>query len=109
MFYAANAVLLGIGYKTQDKIVHKVTADALIVLVLPRLKKEILESYEALQKDALEIASVKSEEVVKGYELELGKRSAFQYNMLEETKESKALTSFRRAQEFVFELRKLLK
>ncbi len=65
--------------------------------------------YESLQKDALEIGSVKAEEVVKGYELELRKRSAFQYNMLEDTKESKAFTSFKRAQEFVFELRKLLK
>ena len=38
MFYAANAVLLNLGYKIQDKIAHKVTNDALIVLVLNKLK-----------------------------------------------------------------------
>src|SRR3989344_4267654 len=45
MFYAANAVLSNLGYKTVDEIVHKVTSDALIVLVLNKLKKELLEEY----------------------------------------------------------------
>ena len=31
MFYAANAVLLHLGYRTGEKIAHKVTSDALIV------------------------------------------------------------------------------
>ncbi|MBI5002138.1 hypothetical protein HZC31_02025 [Candidatus Woesearchaeota archaeon] len=108
MFYMANAALLHFGYKTQDKIVHKVTADALIVLVLDKLKKELLEEYEKAQEEALEIASVKAEEVVQGYELELQKRSQFQYNMLEQTKETKAQTSLKRAREFVFEIKKLI-
>jgi len=108
MFYIANAVLLHLGYKTQDKITHKVTSDALIVLVLHKLKKELIEYYESIQKDALEIASMKAEEILKNYDLELGKRSAFQYNMLEETKESKALTSLSRSKEFLFEMKKLL-
>jgi len=59
MFYMANAILLHYGYKTQDKIAHKVTSDALIVLVLHRLKEEFLEYYEAMQSDALEIAGTK--------------------------------------------------
>ena len=109
MFYMANAVLLHYGYKTRDKIVHKVTSDALIVLVLDKLKKELLEGYEAIQQDALEIASAKAESVVESYALELDKRSRFQYNMLEQTKEGKAQTSLKRASEFVFELKKLLK
>ncbi|MBI3051629.1 HEPN domain-containing protein [Candidatus Woesearchaeota archaeon] len=109
MFYMANAVLLHYGYKTQDKIAHKVTSDSLIVLVLDKLRKELLEDYEAIQKDALEIASTKAESVIESYEFEMGKRSRFQYNMLEQTKENKAQTSFRRASEFVFELKKLLK
>jgi uncharacterized protein (UPF0332 family) len=108
MFYMANAVLLKYGYKTQDKIAHKVTSDALIVLVLDKLKKELLEDYEAIQKDALEIAGAKAESVIESYSLELDKRSRFQYNMLEETKESKARTSLKRASEFVFELKKLI-
>src|SRR3989344_2577095 len=79
MFYMANAVLLHLGYKTQEKIVHKVTSDALIVLVLHRLKKGILEHYESAQKDAMELASIKAEEVIQHYDLELEKRSTFQY------------------------------
>jgi uncharacterized protein (UPF0332 family) len=109
MFYIANAVLLHLGYKTQDKIAHQVTSDALIVLTLNRLKKELLDYYESVQIDAMEIASIKAEEIVNNYEYELAKRSTFQYNMLEETKENKAVTSLKRAQEFLFELRKLLK
>ena len=45
MFYIANAVLLELGYKTGDKIVHKVTNDALIVLVTDKIKKGLLEEY----------------------------------------------------------------
>ncbi len=109
MFYIANAVLLNLGYKTQDKIAHKVTNDALIVLILGRLKKELLEDYESIQQEALEIANAKAEDLVGSYALELDKRSRFQYSMLEETKENKAKTSLKRATEFVFEMRKLLK
>lgn len=108
MFYMANAVLLHLGYKTQDKIVHKVTSDALIVLVLHRLKKGILEQYESAKNDAMGLASIRAEEVIHHYDLELEKRSTFQYNMLEETKEEKAKTSLKRAQEFLFEMRKLV-
>ena len=105
----ANAILLSYGYKTQDKIAHKVTSDALIFLILDRRRKKFLEDYEAIQKDALEIASAKSESVIESYSFELDKRSRFQYNMLEQTKEAKAQTSLKRASEFVFELKKLLK
>lgn len=109
MFYMANAILLQQGYKTQEYRAHKVTSDALIVLVLDKLKKEILEGYEELQKDALEIANARAEAVIESYALEREKRSRFQYHMLEQTKGSKAQTSLKRASEFVFELKKLLK
>src|SRR3989344_7362235 len=46
MFYIANAVLLELGYKTSSKVVHKVTNDALIVLVTDKIKKGLLEEYE---------------------------------------------------------------
>ena len=39
MFYIANAVLLELGYKIGEKIAHKVTNDALIVLVKDKVKK----------------------------------------------------------------------
>ena len=108
MFYAANAVLLNLGYKIQDKIAHKVTNDALIVLVLNKLKKDLLEDYENIKDDALEIANARAEEVIEFYSFELGKRSRFQYDMLEKTKESRAKTSLQRAKEFVFEMKKLI-
>lgn len=109
MFYSANAVLLKLGYKVNNKIVHKVTHDALIVLVLDKLTDELLEEYEVAQQEAMELASVKAESVVEDYGFELDKRSRFQYNMLEEMKESKAKTSFERAKRFVFEMNRLLK
>ncbi len=89
MFYIANAVLLRMGYKTQDKIAHKVTNDALIVLVIHKLRDELIEDYESIQQDALEIARTKAESVIESYNIELGKRSRFQYNMLEQAIESK--------------------
>ena len=108
MFYIANAVLLNMGYKTGDKIVHKVTSDALIVLVMDKIKKELLEEYEDAKEDALEIASIRSEEIMAFYSLEMNKRSRFQYDMTESIQEQKAKTSLRRAREFILEMKKLL-
>jgi uncharacterized protein (UPF0332 family) len=108
MFYMANAVLLHLGYKTGRKIVHKVTSDALIVLVLNKLRKELLEEYENIRDDALEIASIRSEELLKNYELELEKRSKFQYNMTLKVQEQMAQTSVKRAMEFSLEMKKLM-
>lgn len=108
MFYISNAILLHFGYKTQEKIVHKVTNEALIVFILPKLTKELLEEYEEIKENALEIAQATAEELVTSYSLELNKRSQFQYNMLEETKAAKAKTSVERASKFIFEMKKLL-
>ena len=109
MFYSANAVLLHLGYKTQDKIAHKVTNDALIVFVEKKLTKTLLDDYERIQEDALAIAGTRAESIIETYAQELHKRSLFQYNMLEETKANKAETSLQRAIEFVFEMNRLLK
>ncbi len=46
MYYYANAVLLKFGYKVGDKIVHKVTSDALIVYIRGKLKESLIEEYE---------------------------------------------------------------
>ena len=108
MFYIANALLLELGYKTGDKIVHQVTNEALIVLVLDRIKKGLLEEYENAREDASEIASIKSNEIISFYGLELEKRSKFQYDMTESIQEQKANTSLKRAREFMLEMKKLL-
>lgn len=108
MFYTANAVLLHLGYKTGDKIVHKVTSDALIVLVMDKIRKGLLEEYEDTKGDALEIASIRSEEIMNLYSLEMDKRSRFQYDMTQNIQEQKARTSLKRAREFIQEMKKLL-
>jgi len=108
MYYIANAVLLKIGYKVGDKISHKVTADALIVLVRDKLKKELIEEYENVKEDALELTSSKADSLLESLDFEREKRSKFQYQMDEKVKKSKALTSLERAKQFVFELKKLL-
>src|SRR3989344_85752 len=108
MFYVANSVLLSLGYKTSNKIVHKVTSDALIVLVMGHIRKGLLEEYQDAKEDALEIASIRSEELMAFYAMELDKRSRFQYDMTESIHEQKARTSLKRAREFMLEMKKLL-
>lgn len=108
MFYLANAVLLELGYKVGGKISHKITADALIVFVRNKLKKELLESYEETKEDALELISSKVDTLIQSFNFELQKRSKFQYQMDEEVKKGKATTSLERAKTFVFEMKKLL-
>ena len=108
MFYIANAILLELGYKTGDKVVHKVTNDALLVLVIDKIKKDLLEEYENAKEDALEIASIKSDEIIESYSLEMDKRSRFQYDMTESIQEQKANTSLKRAKQFMLEMKKLL-
>ncbi len=108
MYYITNAVLYKIGYKVGAKISHKVTADALIVFVRNKLKKELLEEYEEAQEEALEIVGKKTEEILSHFDRELEKRSLFQYESTEEIKRAKAETSLKRAKEFIFEMKKML-
>src|SRR3989338_183074 len=108
MYYIANAVLLKQGYKVGEKISHKVTADALVVFVRNRLKKQLLEGYENTQEDALELMSQKTDNLLKSLDYEREKRSKFQYQMDERAKREKAAISLNRAKEFVFELKKLV-
>ena len=108
MYYIANAVLLKIGYKVGDKISHKVTADSLNVFARNKLEKELIEEYEIIKKDAMELTSSKADSLLESLDFEMEKRSKFQYQMDEKVKKSKALTSLERAKQFVFELKKLL-
>ena len=108
MYYIANAVLLDIGYKVGEKISHKVTSDALIVFVRDKLRKGLIEEYEDVKEDALEIISSKTDSLLESFDFEREKRSKFQYAMDEQIKKTKALTSLERAKQFVFELKKLL-
>tara|TARA_Y100000310_G_C20649582_1_gene798601 strand:- start:528 stop:1061 length:534 start_codon:yes stop_codon:yes gene_type:complete len=108
MYYIANAVLYKIGYKIGSKVSHKVTADALIVFVRNKLKKEFLEEYEEAKEEAMEIIGRKTDEIIESFDQELEKRSVFQYESTEEIKRAKANTSLDRAKRFIFEMKKLL-
>jgi uncharacterized protein (UPF0332 family) len=108
MFYISNAVLLKQGYKTGEKIVHKVTTDAVIALIRKKLKKQILESLEEVQEEALTIAEIKSDELAESLDFERKKRSVIQYQTPKEDITAKAKTSFERAKEFLYEMEQLL-
>ena len=108
MYYIANAVLLQLGYKVGSKISHKVTSDALIVFVRNKLKNQLLEEYEDTKEDALDLMIQRTDTLLKNLDYEREKRSRFQYQMDEQIKRTKALTSITRAKEFVFEIKKLL-
>lgn len=108
MYYIANAVLYKNGYKVGSKVSHKVTADALIVLVRDKLKKSLIEEYEEAKEEALDIMGRKTDELIESFNKEMEKRSVFQYETTEEIKKAKAKTSLERAKKFIFEMRKLL-
>ncbi len=108
MYYVANTALLHLGYKVGEKISHEITADALIVFVRNQLKKELLEEYEDTQQDALTITAAKADALLESFDHERRKRSKFQYQMDEQIKREKSLTSLERAKRFIFEMKKLL-
>jgi hypothetical protein len=108
MYYCANAVLLKLGYKVGEKIVHKVTADSLIVYVRGKLKDSLLEEYEKTREEALNLAGMKADSLIESFDFEREKRSFIQYRTLEGEKQTKAKTSLQRAKEFTNEMEKLL-
>jgi uncharacterized protein (UPF0332 family) len=108
MFYYANAVLLKLDYKVGDKIVHKVTSDAMIVYVRGKLKESLIEGYENTKEEALSLAGIKADDLIESFEFERNKRRLIQYKTIEVDKQSKAKTSLQRAKEFAREMDKLI-
>ena len=108
MYYYANAVLMNFGYKAGDKIVHKVTADAIIVYIRSKLKESLIEEYEKTKDEALNLAGIKADALIESLDFERNKRSFIQYKTIDVEKHSKAKTSLERAKEFTKEMEKLL-
>jgi hypothetical protein len=108
MYYYANAVLLKLGYKVGDKIVHKVTSDAMIAYARGKLKESMLEDYEGTMEEALNLAGMKADTLLESLDFERNKRGLIQYRTIEVEKHSKAETSLQRAKEFALEMEKLL-
>ncbi len=107
MFYIANAAINERGWYCGERNVHKITSDLIIVLLKDLIKQTIVEEYESMMDNAL--ANMKSDEIVISYDNERRKRGQFQYDMTTDIKHSKAKTSLKRAQEFYFEILKILK
>lgn len=108
MFYIANAVLRKIGYKVGDKIVHKVTSDALISLARNKLKESLIEEYEDTKEEALSLAGVRVDSLLESFDFEKNKRGRIQYQTDAIEKKSKAGTSLKRAKAFFSEMQKIL-
>ena len=108
MYYYANAILLKLGYKVGEKIVHKVTSDAIIVYVRGKLREFLIEEYEEAKNEALNLAGLKADALIESFEFERNKRSLIQYKTIEIEKQSKAKTSLQRAKEFTREMEKLI-
>ncbi len=106
MHYIARAVVYKKGFLVENKIPHKVIGEALIVFVKKELKEALMEDYLKMGEEALEIAGLKSEEIIENYERD--KRGRVQYSTTERAIEAKAKTSLERAKNFCFELKKLL-
>jgi len=104
MFYIANAMLYKTGYKIGPKIAHKVTSNALIVFVRNKLKANLIEDYELASSEA----AILSDNLLQNYDMEMTKRSVFQYETTEEIKREKAKTSLERAEQFTMEIEKML-
>ena len=108
MFYYSNAVLSAYGYKVGERIVHKVTADALIVFIRKKLRESLIENYEETKEEALNLAGLRADQIIESFDFERSKRSLIQYRTIEIEKHSKAKTSLQRAKEFAREMEKLL-
>lgn len=108
MYYYANAVLLKLGYKVGERVVHKVTSDAIIVYVRGKLKESLIEEYEQTKEEALNLAGMKADSLIESFEFERNKRGLIQYRTIEIEKQSKAKTSLQRAKEFAKEMDKLI-
>lgn len=120
MFYMAGALLASEGIKISSEIgVHKKTFEALVYYfyLTNKLPKHFVELFELAQQESLELSGKeevlasmqnKTLELMKSYAYEMGKRSAFTYEIGETAKKQKAETSLQRAQEFYNEVKKVL-
>jgi len=104
MFYMACAYLYKLGYKAENKIVHQVINESLIVQGRNKISNYLIDGYSEEKEKALVIVDSHLE----NYERERAKRSSFQYETTEEIKEAKAKTSLDRAKEFITLMEEIL-
>lgn len=107
MYYMSNAVLNKLGFKVGGKMSHRITADALIVLVRNNLKDNLLQEFDEAKDEYTELDNL-TDEIIELYDLEHKKRLNSQYVMGYDAQVSKSKTSLDRAKQFNLELEKLL-
>lgn len=104
MFYMACAYLYSLGYKAENKIVHQVINESLIVQGRNKINNHLIDGYSEEKEKALVIV----DNHLENYERERAKRSSFQYETTDEIKEAKAKTSLERASEFITLMEEML-
>lgn len=107
MYYMSNAVLNQLGFKVGGKMSHRITADALIVLVRDKLKDNLLREFDKAKDEYTELDNL-TDKIIELYDLEHKKRLNSQYVMGYDAQVAKSETSLDRAKQFDLELEKLL-
>lgn len=116
MFFAATALLAYFKHKIDSEIgIHRLTYHALVYYFLiddNKLQKHFLEEYKDLYEKAeelLQTSEEKATEMIRHFKFEQKKRNEFTYEMGKIAEKQKAKTSLERAEEFVLEIRKLIR
>jgi len=116
MFYSATALLAHFNKSIKSEIgIHKLTYHALVYFFLlenNKLQKHFIEKYKDQFDDAeqlLQISDDKASTFLENLKFEHEKRTQFTYEMGKIAEENKAKTSLERAEEFVAEVRNLMK
>ena len=116
MFFAATSLLAHYNHKIdQEQGIHKLTFHALVYYFLVddnKLEKYFIEEYEDAYEDAeqlLQTSQDKANELVKNLDFEREKRTKFTYEIGKVAEKNKAQTSVKRADEFLLEIRKIIK
>ncbi len=115
MFFQATALLAAHNHKINaEQGIHKLTFHALVYYFIKeenRIKKQIVEEYEDAVKDAetlLQLGTEKMKGLLIDFDNELSKRKTFTYTTEEIAERNKALTSFKRAKNFINEMDKIM-
>jgi len=116
MFFAATALLAHFGHKIKSEIgIHKLTYHALayyFIIADNKLQKHFVEEYKDMYYDAenlLQISEEKALEMIEHFKFEQTKRTRFTYEMGWTAEKQKAQTSLERAEEFILEIRELMR
>jgi|SRR3989338_3753756 len=114
MFFQATALLSFFGHKiNQEQGIHKMTYHALVHYFIKensRIKMQLVEEYQEAITDAqtlLQLGENKVKDLIADFDNELIKRKTFTYTTEENAERNKALTSFKRAKNFVNEIDKI--